>query len=74
MVDKTEYAVWGYWTKSSSDAHLRRKIIGSADTIEEAHQLKDDAEKVGWPTVCIFEGDHIVEPDLWAGRKQPFEK
>jgi hypothetical protein len=71
MADQAKYEVWGYWAKGSSSAPIRRKSIGSADTIEDAHQLKDDAEKVGWPTVCLFEGDYIVEPALWVGRKQP---
>jgi hypothetical protein len=71
MADQPKYHVFGYWAKSSSDTHFRRKLIGTADTIEDARQIKDDAEKLNWPFVCIFEGAYIVEPAIWAGQKQP---
>jgi hypothetical protein len=71
MADQAKYKVWGYWAKSTSETHFRRKLIGTADTIEDARQIKDEAEKLSWPFVCIFEGDHIVEPAIWAGQKQP---
>lgn len=71
MVGQVKYKVWGYWKKSESDAHSQRKYIGAADMIEDAREIKENAEDLGWPTVCIFEGDHIVEPAMWAGRQQP---
>ena len=71
MADQAKYKVWGYWAKSTSETHFRRKLIGTADTIEDARQIKDDAEKLNWPFVCIFEGAYIVEPAIWAGQKQP---
>jgi hypothetical protein len=71
MMVETKFKVWGYWKKSRSDSHPFRKCIGTADTIEKARQLKEAAEDLGWPTVCIFAGDRIVEPARWAGRQQP---
>jgi hypothetical protein len=71
MADEAKYTVWGYWKKSNPDTHPQRKCIGKAGTLEEARLLMDEAEKLSWPTVCIFEENRIVEPAMWAGRQQP---
>lgn len=71
MADEARFKVWGYWAKNGRDTHHNRKRIGEAETIEEAREIKSDAEKLGWPTVCIFEDGEIVEPAMWAGRQRP---
>ena len=71
MMDETKYAVWGYWAKNGKDTHHNRKLIDLAETIEEAREIKESSEKIGWPTVCIFKDDRIVEPAMWAGRQHP---
>lgn len=71
MAEETRFKIWGYWTKNGTDKHHQRKCIGDAETIEEARQLRADAEKIGWPTVCIFEGGLIVEPTHWSGQQHP---
>jgi hypothetical protein len=74
MAGKAQYEIWGYWAKNGADTHHNRKRIGTSAMIGEARQFKDDAEKLGWPTVCIFENDHIVEPAIWAGQQHPVRK
>lgn len=66
-----KYKVWGYAAKSDPDWNHKGHFIGAASTIEEAFKLKNSAKSVGWKTVCIFDGDLIVDPDFWAGRKHP---
>jgi|WetSurMetagenome_2_1015567.scaffolds.fasta_scaffold165760_1 hypothetical protein len=73
MADKTRYKVWGYWKRVGLEAHPDRKCIGVANTLEDARQLKDDAGKLNWPIVCIFQDDRIVEPAVWAGLRHPHE-
>jgi hypothetical protein len=71
MAGKAKYTVWGYWSDSFSELSPQRKCVGEAESIEQAREIKNDAEIIGWPTVCISEKDLIVEPTEWAGRRHP---
>lgn len=71
MAIETKYKVWGYWAKYGRDTNHNRKLIDSAETLEEAHQIRESSEQMRWPTVCITKDDRIVEPVEWAGLQHP---
>jgi hypothetical protein len=50
MADETKYKVWGYWAKNGMDTHHNRKLIDSAETTEEAHQIRKALKRSTGPS------------------------
>jgi hypothetical protein len=61
MSEEKKYKVWGYPAKTDANWHHNGRFIGSADEIEEARKLKENATLAGWGTILILDGDLVVE-------------